>query len=242
MLDRKSPVPMYYQIERYIEQLIENRNLKAGDQIPSEREFTDQFHVSRMTVRQAIMDLVNSGILIRIKGKGTFVSNQAKIEKSLLGLNGFSEDMIGRGMIPGSKMLSFNKIQPTVKIAEHLGVQEVDEVFEIKRTRLADGKPMAIETCYIPTKFVPDLTEELASPSIYQYIERECGLLIDHADQSIEAAIVTAEEAKILEVPKSSPILLIERRSYLKNGQPIEQTKSLFRADRYKLMITLPRG
>jgi GntR family transcriptional regulator len=242
MIDRKSPVPMYYQIERYIEQLIENKNLKAGDQIPSEREFTDQFHVSRMTVRQAIMDLVNLGILIRIKGKGTFVSNQAKIEKSLLGLNGFSEDMIGRGMNPGSKMLSFKTVRPTVTIAERLGVLEADEVFEIKRTRLADGKPMAIETCYIPKRLVPDLTEELASPSLYRYIERECGLLIDHADQSIEAAIVTAEEAKILEVPKASPILLIERCSYLKNGRPIEQTKSLFRADRYKLMITLPRG
>jgi GntR family transcriptional regulator len=145
-------------------------------------------------------------------------------------------------MNPGSKMLSFKTVRPTVTIAERLGVLEADEVFEIKRTRLADGKPMAIETCYIPKKLVPDLTEELASPSLYQYIERECGLLIDHADQSIEAAIVTAEEAKILEVPKASPILLIERCSYLKNGRPIEQTKSLFRADRYKLMITLPRG
>ncbi|MCQ2009068.1 GntR family transcriptional regulator [Sporolactobacillus sp. STSJ-5] len=241
MIDRKSPVPMYYQIEQYIEQLIENRNLKSGDQIPSEREFTDQFHVSRMTVRQAVMNLVHSGVLIRIKGKGTFVSDQNKIEKSLLGLNGFSEDMISRGMKPGSIMLSFTRVCASVKVADHLALDEHDDVFEIKRTRLADDEPMAIETSYIPVKMVPNLTEEQVSPSLYQYIERQCGLPFDHAIQSIEASVVTAEEAKVLDIPKGSPILLIERCSYLKNGCPIELTKSLFRADRYKFMATLPR-
>lgn len=242
MFDRESPVPMYYQIERYIEHLIENRNLKAGDQIPSEREFTDQFHVSRMTVRQAIMNLVNSGLLVRIKGKGTFVSNYNKIEKTLIGLNGFSEDMISRGMKPGSRMLSFRRILPSAKIAERLGLSKSEEVFEIKRTRLADDEPMAIETSYLPVHVFPKLTEKKASPSLYHYIEQECGLLIDHADQSLEAALVTDEEAKILDIQNGSPVLLIERCSFLKNGQPIEQTKSLFRADRYKFMITLPRG
>ncbi|MCL1631795.1 GntR family transcriptional regulator [Sporolactobacillus sp. CPB3-1] len=242
MIDRKSPVPMYYQIEKYIEQLIETRNLRAGDQIPSEREFTDQFHVSRMTVRQAVLDLVNSGILVRIKGKGTFVADQLKIEKALQGVNGFSEDMISRGMKPGSKMLSFACITPSAKVAQKLSIDSQDKVIEIKRTRLADDEPMAIEISYLPQKLVPNLAEADLTLSLYQYIEQKCNLEIDHAEQSIEAVIVTAGEADILKVPKGSPVLLIERCSYLKNKQSIEYTKSLYRADRYKFMVTLPRG
>ncbi|BBN98781.1 GntR family transcriptional regulator [Sporolactobacillus terrae] len=241
MIDHKSPMPMYYQIERYIEDLINQKQLTTGDQIPSEREFTDQFHVSRMTVRQAIMNLVHAGILIRIKGKGTFVAAQEKIEKKLLGFNGFSEDMISRGLKPGSRMLHFSIVHPPDKIAMQLKLQEGENVYEIKRVRLADDEPMAIETSYIPVRVLPHLTDQQVSPSLYHYIERETGMTINHAEQSIEASIVTSEEAKILDVAKGSPILLINRCAYLSNGQPIEQTKSLFRADRYKFKIDLPR-
>ncbi|MCO7176265.1 GntR family transcriptional regulator [Sporolactobacillus kofuensis] len=242
MFDRQSPVPMYYQIEQYIEQLIENKNLQAGDQIPSERELTDHFHVSRMTVRQAIMELVNAGILVRIKGKGTFVANHYKIEKNLLGLDGFSEDMIRRGMTPGSQILDFSRTLPSSNVSKHLGLKTSEEVFEIKRVRLANDEPIGIEISYLPVRVFPELTEKKADPSLYQYIEKECGLKIHHAEQSLEASLVTNEEAEILKIPNGSPLLLIERCSFLESGQPIEQTLSLFRADRYKFTITLPRG
>lgn len=241
MIDRQSPVPMYYQIEKYIEDLIENKNLKIGDRIPSEREFTDQFQVSRMTVRQAVMDLVNAGILTRSKGKGTFVSGQRKIEKTLKGLNGFTEDMVSRGMDPDSRLLDFKIIRPSVKIAKRLSLTEGGEVYEIKRTRLADDRPMAIETTFIPVAMVPRMTRQTANRSLYDYIEKECGLTIDHADQSLEAKLVTADEAAVLDIPKGSPVLLIERCAYLAGGETLEYTKSLYRADRYKFMIRLPR-
>ncbi|GGL62338.1 GntR family transcriptional regulator [Sporolactobacillus putidus] len=241
MIDRRSPVPMYYQIEKYIEDLIENKNLKQGDRIPSEREFTEQFQVSRMTVRQAVMDLVNAGILLRRKGKGTFVSGQRKIEKSLNGLSGFSEDMINRGMKPDSKLLDFQKIRPPASVVKRLSLGEGEEVYAIKRTRLADDRPMAIETTFIPASLVPGLTRQASNQSLYDYIEKECGLTIDHADQSLEAVLVTAAEAAILDVPKGSPVLLIERCAYLAGGKTLEYTRSLYRADRYKFMIRLPR-
>ncbi|RYL90324.1 GntR family transcriptional regulator [Sporolactobacillus sp. THM7-4] len=241
MLDRKSPVPMYYQIEKYIKNLIENKNLQPGDLIPSERELTDQFHVSRMTVRQAIMDLVNMGILVRHKGKGTFVSGSGKVEKPLHGFSGFTEDMIRRGMKPDSRMLEFNKMVPPGKIARHLSLQKGEDVYTIKRTRTADGIPMAVETTFIPVSLVPELTEEAANHSLYDYIEKEAGLVIDHAEQSLEASLVSAEEASLLDVPHGSPVLLIERLTYLAGGRPVELTKSLYRADRYKFLIHLPR-
>lgn len=241
MFDRRSPVPMYYQIEKYIEDLIENKNLKQGDRIPSEHELTEQFQVSRMTVRQAVMDLVNAGILMRRKGKGTFVSGQRKIEKSLNGLNGFTEDMINRGMKPDSRLLDFQKMRPPAPVRKRLSLEDEEEVYAIKRTRLADDLPMAIETTFIPAALVPNLSSGAFNQSLYDYIEKKYGLILDHADQSLEAALVTAEEAAILEVPKGSPVLLIERCSYLAGEKALEYTRSLYRADRYKFMIRLPR-
>ncbi|WP_100487886.1 GntR family transcriptional regulator [Sporolactobacillus pectinivorans] len=242
MIDRQSPIPVYFQIEQYIENLIETEDLKVGDRIPSEKEFTEQFHVSRMTVRQAVMDLVVQGILVRLKGKGTFVSGQKKIEKPLTGLTGFTQEMVSRGLKPDSRLLGFNRLHPSEKIAAKLKLAEGQEIFEVKRTRIADGYPMAIETTFIPSVLVPELTAEKANQSLYDYIEKVGGFAIDHAEQTLEASIVTIEEAKFLEVPKGSPVLLIERLSFLKGGIPFEFTKSLYRADRYKFIVRLPNA
>lgn len=242
MIDRQSPVPVYYQIKQYIEGLIRNKNLKSGDKIPSEREFTEKFHVSRMTIRQAVMELVNSGVLIRKKGKGTFVSDQRKIEKALNQLNGFTEDMLNRGLNPGSKLLGFDLISVGIEIGHKLQLSESEQVYQIRRTRYADQRPMAIETTYIPEKIVPGLTSSEADTSLYDYVEKSRGLKIDHAEQSLEAALVTAEEAHLLDVPEGSPILVIERISFLKNGTAFEFTRSLYRADRYKFIVQLTKS
>lgn len=241
MIDRSSPVPMYYQIQKYLQSMIDRHELSAGDRVPSERELTEQFHVSRMTVRQAIATLVQSGDLVRLKGKGTFVSGRNKIEKELNTLNGFSEDMSGRGMVPGSRILDFSKMPVPSKIAEKLDVPASADCFAIKRVRTADGKPMAIEQSYVVSAYVPSLTREKISGSLYDYLEEKVGLRIGRADQSIEASLLTPEEADILDVPEGSPVLLIERCAFLSDGRPFEWTKSLFRADRYKFYIRLKR-
>ncbi|MCI1858638.1 MAG: GntR family transcriptional regulator [Sporolactobacillus sp.] len=237
MIDRQSPVPVYYQIERYIEKLIETNDLKEGDRVPSEKEFTDRFQVSRMTVRQAVMDLVNAGVLIRQKGKGTFVAGQRKIEKQLSGLNGFTEDMQARGMKPDSHLLDFRQLKPPKKVGEKLALTENASVLEIRRIRFADKQPMALETTYVPPSLVPGFTAEDANRSLYDYIEKVSRKTIDHADQTLEATLVTPEDAVLLDLPKGSPVLLIERLSWLKEGTACEFTKSLYRADRYKFVI-----
>ncbi|MFT8316985.1 MAG: GntR family transcriptional regulator [Sporolactobacillus sp.] len=241
MIDRHSPVPVYYQIEQYIEELIDRQQLKIGERIPSERELTEQFQVSRMTVRQALADLVNAGALLRLKGKGTFVADRNKLEKKLSQIDGFTEDMLRRGMKPGSQLIAFEQIKANPKIAERLGLMpEEAAVFVIKRIRLADAQPMAIETTYIPCRLVSGLTEKmLSNRSLYDYLEQDQGFTIDRAEESLEAAIVTSDEARLLEVSPNSPVLLIERLTFTKDEKKIEFTKSLYRADRYKFMISL---
>lgn len=240
MIDRQSPVPIYYQIEESIKQLINNQSLKPGDAIPSEREFTEQFKVSRMTVRQAISNLVNEGVLVRLKGKGTFISEQ-KIEQPLRGLTSFTEDMKARGFEPGSRLVDFDLIPSSKLTAEKLGINEHDPIYEIKRIRLADHLPMAIELMHISANLIKGLTEEIVNESLYAHIENRLKLKIDYANQVLESAEAREEEAKYLGIKKGSPILMIERHTFLDTGAPLEVVKSVYRADRYKFIIDLKR-
>lgn len=148
-IDKQSPLPIYYQIEAYLKQQIDDGLLKPGDTLPSEREFSEQFHVSRMTIRQAIMNLVNAGYLSRQKGRGTFVASQ-KIAMTLSGLTSFSEEIKHRGMRPLSCLLSYEVIPATDRIAQQLSIPNQTPVYEMKRLRLADDHPLALETAYIP--------------------------------------------------------------------------------------------
>ncbi|GGM30521.1 phosphonate metabolism transcriptional regulator PhnF [Paraliobacillus quinghaiensis] len=240
MIDKNSPVPIYHQLEEHIKQLIESGDLKPGDMIPSEREYADKYQVSRMTIRQAIVNLVNERYLYRVKGKGTFVMDQ-KLEQSLHGLTSFSEDMKSRGMKASSKLISFEIIPADPKLADQLGIQEHGPVYEIKRIRLAEEVPMALERTYISANKVKGLTEEIVQYSLYEYIEEKLNLKIAKGTQVIEAAIVNSEEVEYLQVPEQSPIMLIQRNTSLEDGTIFEVVKSSYRADRYKFMIDLTR-
>lgn len=242
MINKSSPVPIYYQLEEIIKDLIEKGELKPGDSLPAEREYAEQFQISRMTVRQALNELVNDGYLYRVKGKGTFVAERKpKIEQALQGLTSFTEDMKARGMKPGSQLLQFEIIQATSLIANQLGIQEYGPVYEMKRIRLADNVPMALETNYISTNFIKGLTEKIVNQSLYSYIEKQLNLKIDYASQVIESSVANELEAEYLNILPGAPIMLIQRNTFLKDGTPVEFVKSTYRADRYKFMIQMNR-
>jgi GntR family transcriptional regulator len=240
MINKNSPVPIYHQLEEYIKQQIESGILQEEEAIPSEREFSERFEISRMTVRQAINNLVTDGCLYRQKGRGTFVSKK-KVEQELQGLTSFTEDMLSRGMKPSSKLISFQVMPADSKTARDLSISEGDPVYEIKRSRLADGAPMALETAYIPERIVPGLSVENSNQSLYRYIEENLSLSISVAKQEIEASIADEKTAKELSIEKGAPVLLMVRISYLEDGTPFELVKSTFRADRYRFIHTMKR-
>ncbi|MEH7275621.1 GntR family transcriptional regulator [Neobacillus vireti] len=240
MINKNSPIPIYHQLEEIIKQQINNGSLEEEALIPSEREYAQTFHISRMTVRQAINNLVSEGYLKRQKGRGTFV-NKKKVEQELLGMTSFTEDMLSRGMQPSSNLLSFQIIPAVNKVAQKLRINENSAVYKIKRIRLADGTPLALETAYIPIEIVPGLTEENSNLSLYQYIEENLLLSISEATQEIEASIADRHVSEGLAIQEGDPILLIERISYLANGTPFELVKSTFRADRYRFIHTMKR-
>ncbi|HEY2419839.1 MAG TPA: GntR family transcriptional regulator [Neobacillus sp.] len=240
MINKNSPIPFYHQLEEYVKQQIDSRLLTEDEAIPSEREYAEKFQISRMTVRQAINNLVLEGYLYRQKGRGTFV-NKKKVEQELQGMTSFTEDMVSRGMTPSSKLLSFEILPADKKTAEELLISANDQIYKIKRIRLADGAPMALETAYIPVKLVPGLTEENSNQSLYHYIEENLALSISEAKQEIEASIATLKEAEDLGIEVGAPILLMVRTSYLQSGIPFELVKSSFRADRYRFVHTMKR-
>jgi GntR family transcriptional regulator len=240
MIDKSSPIPIYYQLESYIKELIDSGVIRPGDSIPSEREFAEKYEISRMTVRQAINSLVNEGLLYRKKGSGTFVSEK-KIEQHLQGLTSFTEDMKKRGMVPSSILNHFEIIPASKFIANELKIKEYAPVYEIKRIRLADGEPMALETNYLSANLVKGLTEEEVNSSLYSYIEDKLNLRIASADQMIESTKASSEDAKLLQIKKDHPMLLIQRNTYLQDGTPLEVVKSHYRGDRYKFFIKMDR-
>lgn len=241
MIDKNSPIPIYYQLEEQIKGLINKGELTPGDMLPSEREYGERYGISRMTVRQAITNLVNERILYRVKGKGTFVMEQ-KLEQNLQGLTSFTEDMKARGLKAGVKLLSFNLVPAENKVAEQLDVKENDLVYEIKRIRLAEDIPMALEKVYLSKNRIQGLNEEIIKGSLYNFIEDQLQLKIANAVQIIEATSANDEEAKLLQIEKDSPVLLMERITALENGENFEVVQSIYRADRYKFMIELNRN
>ncbi|WP_079474738.1 GntR family transcriptional regulator [Marinococcus halophilus] len=238
-INKKSPLPIYYQIQEMIREKLENGEWPPGYMLPSERIFAEEFDVSRMTVRQAVTELVSEQLLTREKGKGTFVA-EPKLEQTLQGLTSFTEDMKARGMKASSELQLFQMEEADTATARLLQL-EGRSVYRMERLRLADHKPMALENSYLNADMFPGLGEEAASGSIYNRLEQEYGITIGSADQSLEASLASEREAELLGIVPGAPVLLISRTTYTADGAPFEHVISSYRGDRYKFRIHMPR-
>ncbi len=236
--DPNNGVPKYRQLQHVLEEMIDR--LQPGDPLPPERELEQEFGVSRVTVRQALQQLVLAGRLERIQGRGTFVA-RPKVEQ-VLALTSFSEEMVQRGMRPGSRTLGVQRIAARGPIAQALELPEGAAVLVLRRLRLADDEPMALETVYLPAERFPDLEQtDLTNRSLYAWLAERHGVELSHATQTIEATVLGAEDARLLEVAPGMPAFRLERVSYDQFGRPVELVRSLYRGDRYKLHARLER-
>ena len=237
----RSGLPLYVQVKRGLLELIERGALQSGQRIPSERQLAQQLGISRMTVRQALLELVQEAVLMRRHGRGTFVADR-KIEQGLLELSSFSEDMRRRGMQPGARLLEMHVQQADPRVQRALGLESDLRVLVLRRLRLADGVPMALETSHLPCALVPEVPREyVASGSLYDYLERVLGIELSYARQTLEPVVAGEAEARVLGVEPGCPLLLMERTTYSRGGQPVEFVRSLYRGDRYKFYVELRR-
>jgi GntR family transcriptional regulator len=212
--------------------------LQVGEAIPSERRLSSELGVSRLTLRAALDDLVRDGYLERRHGSGTFVS-EPKIAQQLT-LTSFSEDMRRRGMTAGSRTIELRETHAGAAVGRALKVSPDARVALIRRLRLADGEPMALETLHVPAALVPGLTRELLEDaSFYELLERRYGVVVESGVQSIEPTVTNEEESELLGVPLHSPAFLFERTSRTSDGETVEFVRSLYRGDRYRLVAEL---
>ncbi|GAF22310.1 MULTISPECIES: GntR family transcriptional regulator [Shouchella] len=240
MIDKQSPIPIYYQIEELIHKQIEDGLLKPGDALPSEREFADRYQISRMTVRQGINNLVQKKQLVREKGRGTFVAHH-NIEQSLTKTTSFSEDMVNRNMVPESKLLSFKRIKADADIANLLQVASGTEIYSVFRVRLANQIPIATEQAFIPTDIAPHLTETILHSSLYAYFEHELGYEIDHSEQTIRSVLANKEDAHLLDISEGDPLLAIRRQAITSTNRVLELVYTRYRGDRYHFVTRMSR-
>lgn len=213
----------------------------AGSRLPSERELSERFDVARETLRRCLGELEEEGLLQRRQGAGTFIISTQPVIKEARLLS-FSEEMSQRGMQPSSRLLSTATVQAGAKLAQRLRVVPGSEVIEIRRLRLANQAPMALETSCIAQARLPGFDPAtLAQGSLYELLEQRYGLSLRAAQQQLQATVLSVEEAALLDVPPFSPALVIERTSTSAKGEVIEYAKSLYRADRYCFEIGVVR-
>ena len=157
ILDKDSPIPLYIQFKEYLLDRIERGELEPDQRLPSEREFCDQFGVSRITIRQALNELVRDGMIQSVPGKGTFVGR--KQEGEFHPLASFSQQMRTRGQIPSSRLLEQAVVHASQRLARELQIRTHSEVVLIERLRLADGEPCVLQAAYLPSQLCPGILE-----------------------------------------------------------------------------------
>ncbi len=236
-LDRELPVPLYHQLQGVLKAEIESGRWGPGEQIPTESRLAQDFGVSKITVRQALQELVDLGYIRREHGRGTFVS-QRKFDEGPRELNSFTEEMKGHSLAARSRIVAQAIEKADARVAAALRLPAHSPVLMLKRVRLADGEPLTVQTAHLPASLAPDLKiGERAS--LYDVLQSRYHLYAARARETYVAATAGAADAKLLGIRAGAPVFKVERISFLPNDKPFEYVRSVIRGDRYSIVLDL---
>lgn len=233
-------VPIYYQIKNTIKKWILNGEFNPGDKIPSENELAGIFKVSRLTVRQAISQLIQEGFLASRRGEGTFVTrNESLINSFSLQFTGFMDDLFYQISKSKTQSVQMTKVTAPKSIKEKLDLEE-DAAFQIKRVRFLEGRSFAYTINYLPLEIGERINEKLLlKKPLLQIMEEDLGIDLVEAFQTIQASFAEQDVAEKLGIPSGSPILFVERVMYTKGHRPVELVQTSYRGDLYKYIVHL---
>jgi len=238
---KDSPLPLYYQLKQIIINMVESRELKENDKLPTENELCKQFSISRTTTRQALKELVNEDYIYVIQGKGTFISPK-KFQQELLNFYSFTDEMEKIGRTPTTLVLEFKIIETDNKVAQVLKINQNDKIYKFIRVRLADNEPMILETTYIPYDLFPGISrEDLESNPLYAILVGRFHTVFTKAEETFRSTLLNEGEAKKLNYIKGGPAILLERITYNNYNRVIEYTKSVTRGDKFKYHVILTK-
>lgn len=224
----------YQQVADRICQAIRQGEYLPGSQLPLEKDLCAEFAVSRITIKRAVDELVNDGLVVKRRGAGTFVKaldDRAvhKLSRSAQ-FGGFSEYYQGHKV--HTEVLHFAIIHPEQEAAEQLGISEDDFVYDIQRLRCADGEPVVMEYTQMPIDLITGLKESHLKDSLYRYIEGTLGLHIQSAHRTVRAVMPTKKEQELLGIKEDMPLLEVQQAAFLSDGRPFEYSLSRHRGDK----------
>nr|MBC7244031.1 GntR family transcriptional regulator [Chloroflexota bacterium] len=215
-------------------------DLHPYQKLPSERELCRRLGISRMTVRQAIGNLVKEGLVYTRVGKGVFVADPPRGLKVKISLAGFSEDIRRSGAKSSSILLEARLLQATPALAKELHISRQEEVVKVERLRLVNNVPLALHTAYLPHRLCPDILQyNLAEESLFHTLEKVYGLHLARAEQTVRAVLAGPRELELLGLSAPAPVLHAERTTYLDTGEVIEFSQVFYCGEWYRLHFEL---
>ena len=242
MLARRSPKPLYRQLKDRLLRELEAGARKPHSQLPSEREWVKRLGVSRITVRQALMEMVQQGYLSTVPGKGFFVGEKKKAHE-LNAFLSFTAASESRGEIPSSKILDARIVPATVAMAHDLKIPPGSEVVRLKRLRLTSGVPVMVQESLLPHARCPGLLErDLPTLSLFATLQDEYHLTLVRAETTISARLADKTERKALGLEEPPVVLLVDQLSYASDGLPVERTTSITHPGRHPLFLRQEDG
>ncbi len=235
-LDKHGSDSLYKQLYDQLKRMIETGELTTGDRVPPERELAESLKISRITARQAIDALVKSGLVYRERGKGSFVAEPHM--DSVMGFTSFSEEMRSRGRVPSSKVLTQEIVRVDEKVQKALKLGPNDQAIHIVRLRLADDKPVALQSAYLPSTLCPGLeSQDLSSSSLYSILREKYYVHPAWTEARVEVSIATEEEALHLQVNKNDPVLIVKGLTFGDSFEVIESVLTVYRGKDFSLYI-----
>lgn len=235
-LDRTGPMPLYFQVAQRIERAVEQGELPPGSRLENEVALSERLGLSRPTVRRAIQELVNKGMLVRRRGIGTQVVRGQVTRR--VELTSLFDDLSRESRRPGTKILTNEIIPATAQIASVLFIEEGSPVVHLRRLRSADDIPLAVLENFLPTAFVTIPDGALSTFGLYQLL-RSQGTSIRVATQTIGARRARHDESELLKVGAGSPVLTMDRKAFDASGSAVEFGHHCYRPDLYSFEMTL---
>ena len=241
-LDKDVPIPLYFQLEKLILEEIECGNYPVGSTIPTEKELSEIFNISRTTVRQAISDLVREEHLYRIKSKGTFVSHPKLNQGFIQSIRSFNDDVISAGRVPSTQVLDFRVIELEPEIALLMDRPEGSKTIYLYRKRMADGEPIVRVETYLPYEdcdFVMD--HDLNKESLYEVLATHSNTQITHMVRVCEARAADSEDEAVLGLKRGRPIHYFQSMGYNRNRKLLELSIARYRGDQSRFRVEVNR-
>jgi GntR family transcriptional regulator len=238
MIEKNNSEKAYEQVKRDLKSKISNGYYQNGDQLPTNMQLCEMYHVSRITINRALMELEADGCIERVQGKGCFVRLK-EINQNISNFYSFTEELIKMGYVPSSIFVSLKLEKPSEEIAKALDLGAEDKVYVITRLRLADEMIVAYDRSAIPVKFFPNFNKRmLTGGSLYKALEDNYGIKPNHSEETVEAIGINQEDAEKMRLKVGSPVLLIKRVSYY-NEKKVEFNYRLVNSRLFKYHMSL---